>query len=676
MSGPSVTEDADCYLVNDGRAVPLRIAKRGLSAETIGLIKGYAAGGLIEPGGAALDPSNDDDVRADIARRRALMPLDAAAAGAERLEMGQINDMARAAPPSGGFSLPFVSTASALEAPQQLSVAGLPTAAPGLSLEDTPTGHAVMGALGDASAFLSDFPGRLKDAALSPGHAAALAAKAVLPPGVAEVGALGLRGGLAAREGVSRALSGESAGRGAEGTYRDMNAPKSETAPLKVADLGGSSSSSSSASASSSRPMEATVQAPIPVDNDLEAGLQKIRSANEMEADLATQRAAREAEIAEARVRAMDEARAEFQAQRAENQARIDGMRADIMGAKIEPDRLFANMSTGQRVSAAIGLILGGIGQGLSGSGANAAQVALDKAVERDLESQRADLGNKKSLLSFYVDQGKDIETAYGLAKADALDIAAAKMQSLAAKLGGSQAAALAERSAGELLVKAAQLRDENLSRDIENKWTPRLNALKVQQANLAATEKAAAQTAAQSQGEVEAALYRGEAIPGEAIRYAPEWMQKEGVLVQAAPGLFVAAQSEPGAKKIRDASEASAVLGDLIQKMRAFRKEGRAWTPGERAAVASEYQRLSQLAIKEGAALGTWDKGSAELLGDLVSNPGNILTLDSTVFGRLDALDSWRKTREIATINENTYRPRQSTSVTERKAGQPAAGR
>jgi hypothetical protein len=60
----------------------------------------------------------------------------------------------------------------------------------------------------------------------------------------------------------------------------------------------------------------------------------------------------------------------------------------------IDPNRYFENRSTGERIMSGIGLILGGIGAGLTGR-ENVAFKVIDDAIERDIMAQRENLAAK-----------------------------------------------------------------------------------------------------------------------------------------------------------------------------------------------------------------------------------------------------------------------------------------
>lgn len=87
------------------------------------------------------------------------------------------------------------------------------------------------------------------------------------------------------------------------------------------------------------------------------------------------------------------------------------GLQKQLADGKIDPKRYFKNMDTGSRISTAIGLILGGIGSGLT-HGPNVALQLMDKAVDKDIEAQKADLGKTHSLLSLNMQKYHNLQTA------------------------------------------------------------------------------------------------------------------------------------------------------------------------------------------------------------------------------------------------------------------------
>lgn len=73
-------------------------------------------------------------------------------------------------------------------------------------------------------------------------------------------------------------------------------------------------------------------------------------------------------------------------------------LRKKITEGKVDPHRMYNNMSTGQKIATAIAITLGGIG--IRDSGRNLAYDAFQRGIDQDIDSQKAELGKTESLLS------------------------------------------------------------------------------------------------------------------------------------------------------------------------------------------------------------------------------------------------------------------------------------
>lgn len=150
-----------------------------------------------------------------------------------------------------------------------------------------------------------------------------------------------------------------------------------------------------------------------------------------------------------------------------ERQAGADTLFNDIQTSKVDPNRYWNSKGTGQKIGASIGLILGGIGSGITGQPNMALQV-IDRAIDRDIESQKIDLSKKETLYGRYLDQTKDGLAAQQMAKADAYDVAAAQLQKISAQYTGTKAAADAQATIGQLRANGATLRQQATQRAME----------------------------------------------------------------------------------------------------------------------------------------------------------------------------------------------------------------
>jgi uncharacterized protein YcgL (UPF0745 family) len=121
---------------------------------------------------------------------------------------------------------------------------------------------------------------------------------------------------------------------------------------------------------------------------------------------------------------------------------RSDQLFNEVQNNKIDPKRYMANMSTGSRIASAIGVILGGLAQGLMGSDRNPGLDALNKAIDRDIEAQKLAGENANNVYNQYLKQTNNEFAAHQMAKQDLMTIAAAQASKIAAQMGTPQAAA------------------------------------------------------------------------------------------------------------------------------------------------------------------------------------------------------------------------------------------
>lgn len=134
----------------------------------------------------------------------------------------------------------------------------------------------------------------------------------------------------------------------------------------------------------------------------------------------------------------------------------------DYANGHIDPKHFQQSMSTGQKVSTAIGLLLGGLGAARNG-GVNPALQWLQKQQENDIEAQKVNMDKQKTLLGANENMYKDAilgAQATRLNMNDILDhqiqVQAAKSGTLAAKAAADQAHANFALQNGQLLQSMA----------------------------------------------------------------------------------------------------------------------------------------------------------------------------------------------------------------------------
>lgn len=139
--------------------------------------------------------------------------------------------------------------------------------------------------------------------------------------------------------------------------------------------------------------------------------------------------------------------------------ARQDLM-SDIASGHVNPQRYIQNMSTGDKVFTAIGLILGGMGSGLTG-GPNLAYNYLQNQIDRDIDSQKSDLGKKENLLSHNLQQTHDLREAYNLTKLQTLDVLNSHLRMTADQTADPMAKAKILQVIGQTDQQTAQLQHQ-----------------------------------------------------------------------------------------------------------------------------------------------------------------------------------------------------------------------
>lgn len=144
----------------------------------------------------------------------------------------------------------------------------------------------------------------------------------------------------------------------------------------------------------------------------------------------------------------------------AQLQMKRDQLINDINEQKIDPNRYTSSLGTGGKVMTAIGLLLSGVGAGLTGKENMAAQF-LQKNIDNDIEAQKAELGKKQNLLSQNLQEFGNIKDAAIMTRSQLMDITANQIAKTAAKFNDPMAKARAEQEIGKLNAASLQLQQQ-----------------------------------------------------------------------------------------------------------------------------------------------------------------------------------------------------------------------
>lgn len=136
-----------------------------------------------------------------------------------------------------------------------------------------------------------------------------------------------------------------------------------------------------------------------------------------------------------------------------ERQAFID----DYKNSHVDPNRFMNSKNVGQRVGTVIGLILGGMSAGITG-GENPALKFLNQQIDRDIESQRAEMHKNENLLAANYRQFGNMRDAADMTRVMQNDIFNAKLQQAAAQSNDPRSKANALAAVGQLDTQSASI--------------------------------------------------------------------------------------------------------------------------------------------------------------------------------------------------------------------------
>lgn len=139
-------------------------------------------------------------------------------------------------------------------------------------------------------------------------------------------------------------------------------------------------------------------------------------------------------------------------------QAESQQLENDYRKGTVNPNRIWQNMTTGNKILAGISIFLGGLGGGLTKQGGNVALDVINKAIDRDIEAQRANLDKNKNLLSLNLEKTRDLTSAAMMTQNQMLSAAKVQVETAAARQQGPLAQAKAKQLLGQIDLKQGEL--------------------------------------------------------------------------------------------------------------------------------------------------------------------------------------------------------------------------
>lgn len=224
------------------------------------------------------------------------------------------------------------------------------------------------------------------------------------------------------------------------------------------------------------------------------------------------------------------------------NLKNIDDSTVQLMNnykaGKIDPNRAWNDASTGNKILAAIGVIVGGIGSGLTGQ-PNQALAVINKQIDRDIEAQKANMDKGKNLLAINMDRYKNLNAAADATRLNHLAYTASTMEGAALK---AQPGILKQQ------------------------LTQQVNAVKLQMAGL---QQNLAMANLKNQAFTGQGPNSKEGLPQQLRPYAKQLGIDEETLVPSRSGQsFLAATDKKSAEGVRDEMKAQAPLRGIVSRL------------------------------------------------------------------------------------------------------------
>jgi hypothetical protein len=137
-----------------------------------------------------------------------------------------------------------------------------------------------------------------------------------------------------------------------------------------------------------------------------------------------------------------------------------DRLRKDILDSKIDPHRLWNSKGGGEQAMSLVGILLSGIGSGLTKQ-PNLALEVINKAIERDINAQTADLGKKENALASLHQKYGNLQMAQQALRISQGEVYKMKLDAGLAQLGEGAEKAKGALMAAQAGTALAQMKDQ-----------------------------------------------------------------------------------------------------------------------------------------------------------------------------------------------------------------------
>jgi len=345
---------------------------------------------------------------------------------------------------------------------------------------------------------------------------------------------------------------------------------------------------------------------------------------------------------------------ADYVSRRQKMQDEIDSQRMKVnqlsdefnKASAVDPNRMWKNASTGQKIAGGLAILLGGIGAALQGTGKNLGLEAINSAIDRDIDAQKTELSKKTAglqantnLLGMLRQQLGDNDQAEAMFRKLAIDNATMRLDAIGAGLSNDVAKTkyLQGRQAleGQKLVLQSQI----LSKGIAS------SAFKVAQEG-------------------------GGRIPKEYEAQVAQDKDLAGRIVPIDDKNFGIARTEKDGEELREGAARKESILASIQKIEEIRKKGIT----DRSFWSENRGRMSTIKgsikndMRVGEKMGTLDEGSDRLLDSMIGNPNDWTPYE--IGGKLEELKSLVEQKYQKKLQQSvqSYKPFEGVTRDEKK--------
>jgi hypothetical protein len=289
---------------------------------------------------------------------------------------------------------------------------------------------------------------------------------------------------------------------------------------------------------------------------------------------------------------------ADQEKRQAEELQKLKDLQTQYSTAKVDPKRLWSNMSTGDKILAGISMAFGALGAGSNG-GVNTAVKVIESAIDRDLKLQEDEIGRKRDavtvqsgIIAEMRQQFKDKDLANTAARMAIMEQMKLQVDGLAAKFGSQKVKGEAMQLNGALDQKLAEAQA----------------TFQKQYASVAAAQR----------------LAGGKASAAE-IAMLPEDQRDRAVVLPG--GQTALTYTKDDAKRVKEAvGSYQSAVGTINEIMKLQKDAGSAFLPKSEAK--EKYATLVNelmFAYKTMKQTGALDKGTQEVFDRLIGDPGSL---------------------------------------------------